>query len=254
MLLLHSPPLEGAQNMALDEALMDRARRTGEAVFRVYSWSKATLSLGRHQVARGVFDPARLESQGTDIVRRLSGGRAVLHDREVTYSVAAPLAQGELLRGHYSTINNILVRALQSLGVRAELALRTGRQPVPASAPCFELPSEGEIVVAGRKLVGSALVRSNGAWLQHGSILVHDNQALVARLAAVPVGSTAPAATLRQALSREPSVLEVAEALFESVRASVTGPATELELDDATIACRDRAMEKYLSAEWTWRC
>ncbi|OYV73430.1 MAG: hypothetical protein B7Z72_02540 [Gemmatimonadetes bacterium 21-71-4] len=91
---LVSPPLPGVVNMAWDQALMARARRTGEAVLRVYAWAGPTLSLGRNQRARGAYDLGRAAARGVAIVRRPTGGRALLHHHEVTYSVTAPDAIG----------------------------------------------------------------------------------------------------------------------------------------------------------------
>src|SRR6476620_9212884 len=88
--LLLSPPLGGPENMALDEALMGRARRTGESVLRVYAWSRPTLSLGRNQRAVGLYREQALAERGVGVVRRPTGGRALLHHREITYSVTAP--------------------------------------------------------------------------------------------------------------------------------------------------------------------
>src|SRR5689334_6142775 len=87
--LFRTPALSGVANMAIDHALMARARRTGERVLRVYTWSAPTLSLGRHQSARGRIDPKVIEAHGVSLVRRPTGGRALLHHREVTYSVTA---------------------------------------------------------------------------------------------------------------------------------------------------------------------
>ena len=96
---LLSEPDTGVANMALDEALLARARRTGEHVLRVYAWAAPTLSLGRNQTARGVFDGPTARELGVSIVRRLTGGRALLHHREITYSVTGPLSPGRSLRG-----------------------------------------------------------------------------------------------------------------------------------------------------------
>lgn len=252
--VLLTPSLPGAENMALDEALLARARRTGETVLRVYTWSRPTLSLGRNQLARGAFDAERARAAGVDLVRRLTGGRALLHHREVTYSVTARLGPDASLRAWYAGINAILLRALRSLGIAATLAPRGGQMPPPASAPCFELPAEGEIMVAGRKLVGSALVRDNGALLQHGSILIADDQGLVASLSSVPTAEVMPAATLGDALGRAPDVREVADALFDAARLPAASPLPALVLDDAT---RDLAVQtaraRYASDDWTWR-
>src|SRR5215210_4848764 len=84
---LVSGPADGVENMAIDDALLDRARGSGECVIRLYEWARPTLSLGRNQAARGQYDLARARELGIDFVRRPTGGRAVLHHREVTYSV-----------------------------------------------------------------------------------------------------------------------------------------------------------------------
>src|SRR5918993_1263494 len=181
--LLTSPPLGGPENMALDEALMARARRTGETVLRVYAWSAPTLSLGRNQRAIGMYRESALAERGVGVVRRPTGGRALLHHREITYSVTAPLATGDSLRESYARINRLLVDGLRRLGVAVQVAAPSDRALLPSASPCFERPAAGEVVVGGRKLVGSAQWRDDGAMLQHGSILVEDDQSLVSALA-----------------------------------------------------------------------
>ena len=244
--------MTGAENMALDEALMARARRTGESVLRVYSWSEPTLSLGRHQRARDVYLPALAREQGVAIVRRMTGGRALLHHREVTYSVTAPADDGSLHRS-YRAINDILLLGLTKLGVAASPALPATRTPQPTSAPGLEEPATGELVVGGRKLVGSAQLREDRALLQHGSILIDDDQSLIVRLAAFAVGTAAPAATLHETMGRVPAVAEVAAALFDAVRERQAARATPLALDEQTIIDQRHAAERYRSDEWTWR-
>jgi lipoate-protein ligase A len=250
---LLSEPGTGVENMALDEALAARARRTGECALRVYGWSRPTLSLGRNQSARGVFDGPEPRAAGVDVVRRLTGGRALLHHREITYSATSRLEPGQSLRDWYDTVNGVLLHALRSLGVEARTAPRTARMPAPGSAPCFERPAAGEIVVAGRKLVGSALVREQDAVLQHGSILVDDDQPFVERLAAVAVPAAHPAATLREALGRAPAFTEVADALFDALRARICPGASPLSGDAALDDELEVARERYASHAWTWR-
>src|SRR6478736_6593621 len=121
--LIVTPAADGAENMALDEALMERARATGEWVLRVYSWSRPTISLGRNQTARGRYDLDRIRELQFDVVRRPTGGRAILHDREVTYSVTAPAGDAGDLRESYGRINGLLVFALQAMGVAASPAV-----------------------------------------------------------------------------------------------------------------------------------
>lgn len=251
--LLLTPPLPGAENMALDEALMERARETGDAVFRVYTWAEPTLSFGRNQSARGTYTAARAREQGVGVVRRPTGGRSLLHHREITYSVTAPLEPSGSLRESYARINRLLVDGLRRLGVSVHVAVPRERALPPTAAPCFERPAAGELVVNDRKLVGSAQWRDEGALLQHGSILIEDDQPLVVSLADTPVAAPHPAATLTDALGRTPSTHEVAAALFESVRALESSSASELVLDDRTLAAKARLLERYLDDCWTWR-
>jgi lipoate-protein ligase A len=237
--------------MALDDVLMDRARRTGEVVLRVYSWSRPTLSLGRNQTARGAFGRARADALGVDIVRRPTGGRALLHHHEVTYSVTAPVAAAGSLRRWYAEVNAMLLSGLRRLGVTATLAEPVQRTIAPGNAPCFNAPARGEIVVGGRKLVGSALLHEDGALLQHGSILIDDDQAMIAQLSTRPISAVAPAATLREALGRAPTLAEVATALFAETRAY--GRATTLPVTDLDVTARAAATARYESDAWTWR-
>ncbi|HEU4586950.1 MAG TPA: biotin/lipoate A/B protein ligase family protein, partial [Gemmatimonadaceae bacterium] len=204
--VLLSEPLDGASNMALDEALMLRAGRTNEAVLRVYGWMRPTLSLGRNQSARDKYDIEGARERGIDFVRRPTGGRAVLHHREVTYSVTAPVSALGTLRESYTVINRLLIHGLRLLGVDAREADPRGATPRPGVLPCFVVPTKGEIVAEGRKLVGSAQVREGGALLQHGSVLVDDDQALASTLLLAPVAPPPPPATLRELLGRAPSL------------------------------------------------
>jgi lipoyl(octanoyl) transferase len=239
--------------MAWDQALMARARRTGEAVLRVYAWDAPTLSLGRNQEARGAYDLERAGQLGVAFVRRPTGGRALLHHREVTYSVTAPEAFDPSLRGAYTRINALLLRALAELGVNARPAAVHSRTPSPGLAPCFDEPAAGEIVVNGRKLVGSAQWRHDGALLQHGSILLHDDQPLVGQLLRERRDArTPPAATLAEALGRAPDFTAVADALVRALRAVEPG-AQPLPSDPDLDRDVDALTRGFASEAWTWR-
>jgi lipoate-protein ligase A len=252
-LLLRTPPLAGVDNMAVDEALLGRAARTNTAVFRVYAWAQPTLSFGRNQSALGVYDAERARARGVSVVRRLTGGRALLHSREVTYSVTAPLATDSSLRESYARINRLLVDGLRRLGVAVEVAEPRERAVAPSASPCFERPAAGELVVSGRKLVGSAQWRDDGAMLQHGSILIEDDQPLVSELVTTQVPPSQPAATLTASLGRAPSFEEVASALFDAVRSLECEHAAEIDLDSTIDAERLRARDRYTDDRWTWR-
>ena len=252
--LVVTPAAGGAENMALDEALMERARETGEWVVRVYSWSRPTISLGRNQSASGRYDLARITDLGLDVVRRPTGGRAILHNREITYSVTALSEEAGDLRHSYDRINRLLLEALRSLGVHASVFAPTSRAASPGMAPCFDEPAAGELTVAGRKLAGSAQWRADGALLQHGSILIEDDQSLLSTLALGGSGGMVAApATLAEALGRAPSVDDVAVALGEAIeRVELIRPA-DLTIDDALRARACALVVRYTDNAWTWR-
>lgn len=235
--------------MACDVALMERARATGEGVVRVYSWSAPTLSFGRHQKTGG-YDRAALERAGLAVVRRPTGGRAILHHREITYSVTAPAEPDEPIASAYSWINSLLLGALQSLGVDARIAEPAGRAPVPDENPCFAEPAAGEITARGRKLVGSAQYREDRALLQHGSILVSDDQSSLAALCADGT-PTPPPATLEDMLGRAPAPTE----LHSALRAALAdGGIDPLDISARELAASTaRHVAAFEGPEWTWR-
>lgn len=167
--LIVDPGLKGTENMAVDEAVLRAADSAPGAVptLRVYGWSEPTVSIGYLQKA------AVLLSSGLPVVRRITGGRAVLHDRELTYSIVAgtedePFAGG--ITGAYSFISRCIIEALKEAGVEAGFARATGN-PGGKDA-CFHTPSRYEVLVDGRKLVGSSQRRFKNSFLQHGSILL----------------------------------------------------------------------------------
>lgn len=253
--LLDTPPAPGAWNMALDEALADGIREGGAPVLRLYRWSPPCLSLGRNQPAAGRYDDDALRRRGIDVVRRPTGGRAVLHHRELTYSVV--MAEGALgsPRAAYAAVNRALVAGLRRLGVDARLQPRTGsRAPAPSLAPCFRDPVEGEVTAAGRKLVGSAQRRDRGVLLQHGSLLLDDDQdAVRALLRAPPARDDGDApATLAALLPRLPT--------WDALVAALAGgweEATGLPLEPGapTETERRRAAvhrARYADPAWTW--
>jgi lipoate-protein ligase A len=253
--LLLAAPRTGAENMARDTALQARAARTGETVFSVYSWSRPTLSFGRNQPASGLYALEKLRAAGIDVVRRPTGGRAILHHHEVTYSVTAPVEDAAPLRETYSRINQILQSGLSRLGVAVVPATPSERAAAPSVRPCFETPAEGELVVKGSKLVGSAQYRDDGALLQHGSILVNDDQSslpdFAARLSAENESIPVPA-TLHALLGRSPDAAEVAQAMFDAVRSLEDAAAIELDEDEVRGAALQH-VSHFLDEDWTWR-
>jgi len=253
--LIDTPPAPGAWNMAVDEALAASVAAGGAPVLRFYRWEPACLSLGRNQPARGRYDLGALAAAGIDVVRRPTGGRAVLHRRELTYSVAAPLALLGPQRAAYAAVNRALVAGLRRLGAAASLQPDTGvRAPHPSLAPCFAEPVEGEVVAAGRKLVGSAQRLLGGVLLQHGSLPLHDDQSAVAALLLEPDPSAAeaPPATLAGVLGREPAWAELTAALAAGWEESLGVALTADVLTEAEEAEARGAAGRYAGPAWTW--
>jgi lipoyl(octanoyl) transferase len=183
--VLDTAPAPGAWNMAVDAALMDAVREGTPPVLRFYRWEPACLSLGRNQPARGHYDADALRAEGVDVVRRPTGGRAVLHDRELTYSFVAPARRFGSPRALYQRGNQALVRGLRALGAEVAVAAESGRRaPAPSVAPCFAEPVAGEVVAGRRKLVGSAQVVERGVLLQHGSLPLDGDSTRITRLTA----------------------------------------------------------------------
>jgi lipoate-protein ligase A len=163
--------------MAVDLALLDRAE-LGEGWFRLYTWNPYCLSFGRHEPASRRYDSDRIRALGLNTVRRPTGGRAVWHAHELTYAVAAPHRWFGSLRQAYQAIHTLLAGALCALGVPAALA--PGRRAAALdSGPCFAQPAGGEVLVSQRKIIGSAQLRRGPALLQHGSIILEDDQHLI---------------------------------------------------------------------------
>jgi len=185
--LLLDGPAHGAFNMGVDEALLASAAG-GLATLRLYTWEGHWLSLGYGQPA----DPARSAAcrvAGVGLVRRATGGAAVLHGSDLTYALAAPedaLPPG--LAGVYGLVAEALLEALAAVGVKAQRSPRgpgAGRG-APRAFDCFVAPAADEICAgpgAGRKLVGSAQRRAGGGVLQHGSIRLAPEPAAAARAA-----------------------------------------------------------------------
>jgi lipoyl(octanoyl) transferase len=164
--------------MAVDEALLEAAGR-GESLptLRLYAWNPPCLSLGYAQSFSEV-DLERLTARGWEVVRRVTGGRAILHTDELTYSVIAPpeepRMQGTILES-YSRLARALVTAVRSLGLPVEMEEHAPPVSATKGPVCFEVPSAYEIVVDGKKLIGSAQSRKREGVLQHGTLPLTGN-------------------------------------------------------------------------------
>jgi len=160
-------------NMALDEAILEAVRQDQvPPTLRFYSWKPPCLSLGYAQSVADA-DVSAIEEMGWELVRRPTGGKAILHTDEITYSIAAPADHPLFMNGvlpSYKRISLALMDGLKRMGLDPELNDAEPQAPESGNPVCFQNPGAFEITVAGKKLVGSAQVRRSGGVLQHGSL------------------------------------------------------------------------------------
>lgn len=179
-------PADGRYNMAKDALLLRRAAAAGTVSLRVYQWDRLTLSIGRAQKVEREVDLSACAALGIPVVRRETGGWAVLHGSDLTYSIAAPLDgprfQGGIL-AIYRDISRAFLHFFTGLGLGPQTRAYTGRERLDAASPvCFATPSAFEILLGGKKIVGSAQRQIPGAFLQHGSIPLSPQERILARV------------------------------------------------------------------------
>lgn len=249
-LLLEMEPGDGAANMARDRAIqLAHARGLIPPTLRLYRWARPTVSIGRFQQASSI-DMSSCAQDGIDLVRRFTGGRGVLHDDEVTYSVVTGINEGlpRSVAASYRILCGMLVEAYGILGVPAQLTARPRGDST--SAACYLHATHADVSVGTAKLSGSAQVWYEGTVLQHGSVVRNRDVACEARLfgldgeavAALEAGT----ATLMSLLGVAPSNVSICAALVRGLEQSMCvkvepGELTDLEIElecDLTPAAR----------------
>jgi lipoate-protein ligase A len=257
--LVVDPPGDGAWNMAADEA-MAVAVGSGQAppTLRLYGWARPTVSLGFLQRATVGVNREACQRLAVPVVRRLTGGRAVLHDAELTYSVALPLAGpwGALgVAGSFAALNAGLLAMLRRLGVEATVGHPgTGGTEHSDAGLCFLARRMPAILAGGRKLIGSAQRRAGPWLLQHGSLLTALDDALHRALfPSWPGGSRAGVTSLEELLGRRPSFEELVGAMA-AAWTERWGPCRPEPLSPPERARAERLAEsRYREAGWTWQ-
>lgn len=255
---------DGATNMAVDEAILDAVvEGDSPPTLRFYGWSPPCLSLGRNQpLAEANLDACR--AAGVDVIRRPSGGQAVLHATELTYAVALsqddPRSEGGVLGG-YRRLSEGLLAGLRHLGIDAVQACGARPAQGPPSPICFDRPTDYEICFEGRKLIGSAQWRRRGGVLQHGSLPLRGDLVRIVDL--VILKHRSPEEEKRRLAGRVISLEEArggpisfdaaADALARGLAAVLN-----LELVPGTLTGRERAAvdslrARYAAADWTAR-
>lgn len=251
--------------MGIDESLLESVGRGDSVpVLRLYAWNPACLSLGYAQRSRDV-DRERLQARGWHLVRRMTGGRAILHTNELTYSVTLPLihpmAAGGIIES-YQRLSAALLRAVTRIGLNANADRHTERQGQRPGPVCFEVPSDYEITAGGKKLIGSAQVRRKNVLLQHGTLPLTGDVTRICDALAFPDTETREenrvriserATTLSNALGRVITYNETANALIEAFRNCFD---IEFQPSDLTSAEQERSealTAQYASDEWNLR-
>jgi lipoate-protein ligase A len=253
--LLESPAGTGARNMATDIALAESVRAGGAPVLRFYRWWPPCLSLGRNQPAKGRYDEAEAERRGIEFVRRPTGGRAVYHHREITYSVIVGDRRLGGPRRTYEAIHKALLAGLRLLGAPTEMAADPGQPIRPSTVPCFNELDGGAIVAGKRKLLGSAQLREGGVLLQHGSLLLAGDQSPTVDLLKVRRKGSAserPAA-LDELLTFLPTWVELVDGLasgFERLFGIQLLQSLPTPEERARVVHHSR---RFSGPAWTWR-
>lgn len=246
---LDLPARPGAEQMALDHALLDLAAREGVTILRCYRWSRDTISFGANEAASRTWDRARIEGLGLPCVRRPTGGRAVWHAAaDLTYSLATPLGGVGELRLAYRTIHERIAGALATLGLETALAPPPSRLPGLRPGACFDAAVGGEILVGGRKAVGSAQVARGGAMLQHGAIARADRLRALHEVGRAPLPAPDGAAVATDLPTPE-ILADAIAAAWHRAGAVTIGSAVA---GRAELMSRDH-LDHYRDTAWTWR-
>lgn len=253
--------------MAVDEAILEAATR-GDVppTLRFYAWNPPCLSLGYAQPINDV-DRANLQTNGWDMVRRPTGGRAILHTDELTYSVSGPdtdpVLVGDILSS-YRRISGAILAALAEIGLGVQAQPKEGSGPNKQPAPvCFEVPSNYEITAGGKKLVGSAQARRRGGVLQHGTLPLYGDLTRIVQALVFPDEQArqtaaerllARATTVETSLNKVITWEEAARAFEKAFRETLQLDLTPGELSPAELARAEELMaEKYANPDWTER-
>ncbi len=267
---VRTEPQTGAWNMACDEVLGESVVSAGiRPVLRFFQWRPAAISFGYGQHISREIQLERARADGVDVVRRVTGGRAVLHADELTYSLICreddPVAAGGIT-ATYSRISEGLALGLRRIDIDAVLARATDPVSRPgagqAAIPCFGSTARAEIVVSGRKLVGSAQHRMRGLMIQHGSVLVGPDHRKLVDYLSVPEKTRAGLArriaqgttSLRELGWTGSSPAEIADVLASALSDCLGMTLKQVELTpDQEAATANLAQDKYAAEWWNFR-
>ncbi|SHN35924.1 lipoate--protein ligase family protein [Gracilibacillus kekensis] len=255
-----------AYNMAVDECLLNwHSNQQIPPIIRFYEWLPAGLSVGYFQKTKNKINMEAVQKNNIELVRRLTGGRAVLHDQELTYSVIVSENHPKMPRSvkeAYLVLSKGLLEGFQSLGINASFAIPEGKLNTSQSAVCFEEPSWYELVIDDKKAAGSAQTRKKGVILQHGSIplevddhklydlFIYKNEKVKERARAA---FSDKAISIAQAANRDITLNEVKKAFKKGFEKGLDIDLQPLELnEEQKLEINDLMHSKYLNNEWNF--
>ncbi|CCF15805.1 biotin/lipoate A/B ligase family protein [Brevibacillus laterosporus GI-9] len=267
-----TPPMSPEMNMAIDEAILTlHSQGKVPPTVRFYTWNPATLSIGYFQKMEKEINIDEVKRLGLGLVRRPTGGRAVLHDAELTYSVIVSEDHPQMPKSvteAYKVISMGLLHGFQKLGLKAEMvSLATEEEKAkynsPGSSACFDSPSWYELVVEGKKVAGSAQTRQKGVILQHGSILLDMDVDLLFSLLTFPSERVKErmmnsfkqkAVTINEVSSKPISLEEAIEAFYQGFAEGLGIELIPMDLtDEEQQLAKELAENRYRTDEWNFR-
>ncbi|QOT01288.1 lipoate--protein ligase family protein [Brevibacterium sp. JNUCC-42] len=269
---LVTPPMSPEMNMAIDEAILSlHSQGKVPPTVRFYTWNPATLSIGYFQKMEKEINIEEVKRRGLGLVRRPTGGRAVLHDAELTYSVIVSEDHPQMPKSvteAYKVISMGLLHGFQKLGLQAEMVSLASEEEKakynsPGSSACFDSPSWYELVVEGKKVAGSAQTRQKGVILQHGSILLDMDVDLLFSLLTFPSERVKErmmnsfkqkAVTINEVSSKTISLEEAIEAFYHGFAEGLGIELVAMDLaDEEQQLANELAENRYSTDEWNFR-
>jgi lipoate-protein ligase A len=241
--------------MAVDEYLFNLCHQKKLGLFRLYSWEKPTFSFGVSQKITKAIDADFIRQNGCDYVRRITGGKTVLHHHEITYAVISSedifYRDNDLYRS-YMIISTMLVNAFHALGLDAHLSKGSPSHLSKSNNPCFSFPTANELEINGKKIVGSAQKRDNQALLQHGSIPISmDYELYAAGTHSRPAIIKRSMTTLSEAADKTKD--QLIQALIDSFQTFIRQPIEEFEFQQEDIQTIAEIEKKYKSKDWNYK-
>jgi len=253
-LLLETVPQSASRNMAVDEFLFNYCQNKKVGFLRIYSWERPSFSYGVSQKINKAVDVEYIKNNGLSFVRRITGGKTVLHNDEITYALASSedifFSDNDLYKS-YSLIANVLVDAFNSIGIEAYLSKGSPAKFSKSNMPCFSFPTRNEIEYDGKKLVGSAQKRNNKALLQHGSIPISMDYELYAK------GAKSNKRLLKGSMIPLKEIVEIRkkkiiDAIIDSFKKFIGENFENFEFSNENISEIDELEKKYKSEDWNF--